>query len=521
MASTVFVVDSSAKRTQIKVTPGKYLREVLEEACKSRKLSPEGYTLKTQNNKTLDLSQPFRLSGLTAGAKLQLTQASKSAGVVSIALQVPESEGGGGRLEDKFPSTTSLWLLLRKYEEGVAGSARKMNLTQRGVPSSDSGAGRMLYEQPCLHIMGRSLETFVDLQKTLQQLGLNSGSVLIRLSFKNSGQPLEEAMQEISQYFASIDPAAVSGGPSSALQSAQGVQAGTVDGSVPNADAENAAAPLEDEAGKEPNEDIPMNDGPTAQVVENDILASTSETHPQPIPSENEQPPQPSNTINGISVYRPPSNSTPAAARAPDDPTVFEPSIDHAKAHQAALTRASRNQRLLSDKELEEQETARREKLATVQSVVVRVRYPDQTIIETTMYASDTAADLYAKITPTLTADTEPYELRYMGPKGLASVPNSSTQRLVRDCGFRGKVLVTLAWSPKASLKARSGPSLKEEYRERATELKVELASQQAEGEAAHREAMAKPLDGQGKKEGKGRGDMEAKMKKFLNFGKK
>ena len=95
MASSVFVVDASFKRTQIKVTPGKYLREVLEEACKSRKLNPEEYALKTQTNKTLDLSQPFRLSGLSAGAKLQLTQASKSPGVVAVALQLPESEGGG------------------------------------------------------------------------------------------------------------------------------------------------------------------------------------------------------------------------------------------------------------------------------------------------------------------------------------------------------------------------------------------------------------------------------------------
>ena len=51
MASNVFVVDASFKRTQVKVTPGKYLREILEEACRGRKLNPEEYTLKTQNNK--------------------------------------------------------------------------------------------------------------------------------------------------------------------------------------------------------------------------------------------------------------------------------------------------------------------------------------------------------------------------------------------------------------------------------------------------------------------------------------
>lgn len=202
MASNVFVLDSAFKRTQVKVTPGTHMRNVLEEACKARKWDPESYALKTQTNKTVDLSQPFRLSGLTSGAKLTLIQASRSPSVVNVALQLPESEGGG-RLSDKFPSTTSLWLVLRKYEDAVAGQPpRKLNLTQRGVPPTQSaGSGRLEYEQPCLHLLGRNLESFVDLQKTLAQLGLNSGSVLIRLSFKSVGQPLDEAMQEIEQYF--------------------------------------------------------------------------------------------------------------------------------------------------------------------------------------------------------------------------------------------------------------------------------------------------------------------------------
>ncbi|KAI7091816.1 hypothetical protein KC352_g40461, partial [Hortaea werneckii] len=97
MASNVFVVDSSLKRTQIKVTPSTTLKEVLDQACRNKKLKPEEFTLKTQNGKTVDLSQPFRLSGLTAGAKLQLTQASRSTGVVNLALQLPDNFEGGGR----------------------------------------------------------------------------------------------------------------------------------------------------------------------------------------------------------------------------------------------------------------------------------------------------------------------------------------------------------------------------------------------------------------------------------------
>nr|POE51605.1 tether containing ubx domain for glut4 [Quercus suber] len=514
--STVFVVDASFKRTQVKVTPSKSLREILEEACSSRKISPESYTLKTQTNKQIDLSQPFRLSGLSAGAKLQLVQASRSPTVVSVALQLPDSEGSA-RLSDKFASSTSLWLILRKYEDGVAGSEKKLNLTQRGVPSADSGAGRLLYEQPCIHLMGRNLETFTDLQKTLGQLGLNGGNALLRLTFKPSPSPLEEAMQEITTYFTSLDTVP-SGLGSSASQGADGAHANTVASleSRPNASAENAAVKAEAEAGPEPNEDVPMIGGPIASTITNDIVASSSITEPSASGIPDVAP-----SADGIVVYRPPSSDTPAAALQPDDPTVFEPSIDHAKAHQAALNRSSRNTRLLSDKELEEQEQARRAKLALVQDVVVRVRYPDQSSIETTIHATDSAADLYHKVMGTLAAAPEPFELRYTGAKPHQILPNSASHRLVRDLGFRGRQMVTLVWSPDASLAARQSPSLKPEFRARATELKVELASQQAQGEAAHQTAMDKGTSQQQQRSGGSKLDVEAKMKKFLGFGGK
>lgn len=516
-SATVWVVDSSFKRTQVKVSPGQSLKEVLQEACRSRKWNAEEYMLKSQSGKVVDLSQPWRLSGLSAGAKLQLTQASRSPSVVSVALLLPEGAGGGEggqRLQDKFASTTSLWLVLRKFEDGVAGSAQKLNLTQRG---SSSLAGGLTYEQPCLHLLNRNYDTFTDLQKTLLQIGLNGGSVVIRLSFKDTQQPLEAAMQEIEVYFKSVHtvPAGIG---SSAQQGAEGAHAGGANGtmeSAPDASAENSAVPLEGEAKQEPNDDTPMSDGPTAPIVENDVIASSSETQPQP----SQQDP-PTTAINGITVYHPPSSSTPFAAQQPHDPSVFEPHIEHAKAHQAALTRSAQNKRLLSDKELDEADSARREKLATVQSVTVRVRYPDQSMIELIATSSETAADLYNRVMGTLAAAPEPFELKYTGAKGHETLPNNSTKRLVRDLGWRGRVLVTLVWSPEASVQARSGHSLKEEYRIQATDLKVELQSRQADGEAAHKEAMLRPE----KKEaggGKGKGDLEMKMKKFLGFGKK
>jgi len=520
MSSSVYVVDAAFKRTLVKVTPGKYLREVLEDVCKAKKINPEEYTLKTQSNKPVDLSQPFRLSGLSAGAKLQLVQASRSAGVVSVALQLPESEGGT-RLSDKFPSSTSIWLVLRKFEEGVAGEqGKKLNLTQRGAPSGSSGAGRLLYEQPSLNVMGRNLENFTDLQKTLAQLGFNNGSVMLRLNFKLSEQHLEDAMQEITQYFQAVDgvPAGIG---SSVTQEAHGAHAdgeGSMS-SLPDASALNGAGLQDDQAGPEPNEDVEMTPAPPTQPSPlpegEDVIASSTETPQQPQSSTSSPP-------DGISVYRPPSNSTPAAALAPDDPAIYEPNIAHAKAHQAALERAGRNTRLLSDKELAEQEAARQASLATVQNVTFRVRYPDQSMIETSLSAAETGGDLYAKVRETLEHNGEPFELRYLSAKGHAALPDSSSQRLIRDLGFRGKVLVNFGWSASALEAARGAPALREEYRSRAQELKVELATPESEHDPAGSAGnAAKPEGVRKENKGKNQGDMEAKMKKFLGFGKK
>jgi tether containing UBX domain for GLUT4 len=531
MSASVFVVDSAARRTQIKVTPGKVLREVLEEACRAKKLNPESYALKTQNNKPVDLSQPFRLSGLSPGAKLQLTQASRSTGVVSVALQLPESDGGG-RFTDKFPSNTSLWLVLRKFEEGVAGQPqRKLNLTQRAV-QADSGALRLFYEQPSINVMGRTIETFTDLQKTLAQLGINGGSMLMRLNFKKNGQPLEEAMEEITGYFTSVD------GPSgdssvAATQEAHGAHAGGAGNmsSLPDAAADNAGIALDGSAGPEPNdEDVEMtSSAPVAPVVEDDVIASSSETQPQSAASAASAPaaspepaPQQQVLYNGVAVYRAPSNDTPAAALEADDPSTFEPSIAHAKAHQAALERSGRNTRLLSDRELEEQEAQRQAALATVQNVTVRVRYPDQSMIETTVNASETSADVYRKVRETLAHPTQPFELRFLGKKGNQSLPDSADKRLVRDFGFRGKVLVTFAWLQEASIEARQAPALKEEYRSHAQELNVDLSSFRAVPQAEGSASAQKPEGVKKESSGKGKGgDLEAKMKKFLGFGKK
>nr|OQO25315.1 hypothetical protein B0A51_07889 [Rachicladosporium sp. CCFEE 5018] len=517
MASSIYIVDAAFKRTLIKVTPGKYLREVLDDVCKSKKLNPESYTLKTQAGKLLDLSQPFRLSGLSAGAKLQLVQASRSPSVVNVALSLPESEGGG-RLSDKFPSTTSLWLVLRKFEEGVAGGGKKLNLTQRGKPSGDSGAGRLLYEAPYVNAMGRTLEGFGELQKTLAQLGLNGGSCMLRLGWKMSDVPIEIAMGEITEFFARQDGAEgeVNGEAKDVQKPEERIVRGEkeLNGNVLQApivseDSMQGVQPTPDTNGDlETASELP-------QASQPDPEQPSEEPPTNPAPSD---PPPPSfQPADGLSVFLPPSSPTPAAALHNPDPSIYDPTIAHAKAHQAALERSSRNTRLLSDKELDALASEKAAKLSAVRSVTIRVRYPDQSMVETEFAAAATASEVYGKVRGTLQHSDAGFELRYLGDKGQALLPDAEQTTLVRGLGFRGKVLVLFAWKADVSAEIRTGPVLREDLRSRAQELKVDLP----EAEAVAAESKDGEVKPEAPKKEKGKGMSEERMKKFLGFGKR
>ena len=158
------------------------------------------------SKKQVDLSLTFRTSGLVPGAKLELVLKSNTPSVVTVGIQVPPPEGNAvpnGRLSDKFPSDFTIWKVLRQFESGKASAAIKnLNITGRSVPQiTGQGSGQLFYETPVLNIMGRELASFADFQKTLSQLGYNSGSVLIRLSFRKTDKTLMAAMEEVNRYF--------------------------------------------------------------------------------------------------------------------------------------------------------------------------------------------------------------------------------------------------------------------------------------------------------------------------------
>ncbi|KAK0100284.1 hypothetical protein ONS95_008243 [Cadophora gregata] len=502
MASNVVVLDSSFRRAVIKVNPGTYMTDVLEQACKKLNLKSSNYGLK-HNNKLVELSSPYRQTGLVPGAKLELVIASRSPSVVSVALQLPESVAGsipGGRLIDKFPSDTTLWLILRKFESKDLG--QNLNFTARGITQIEnggaSGAGRIFYEMPTLNIMGRDFSDFGGLQKNLAQLGFNQGSVAIRLGFKATDQPLEEAMKEIGQYFKeeAAPGSEVAKEPKEELQTVT-----------------DAVAKL---PSNEP-EDVDMANTDGQEVPTSSDPVPTSEgTQPAPLtPSKRPAPSQssPESQILGpdqrpIEVYAAPSDSTPKAALRPDNEDDYEPTVAHAKLHQTRLKESSVNKRLVSYEEQERLEQEKALKLAKKTKVTIKIRFPDQQSTVATFTADETGNSLYAFVTALIAAETQPFKLVYKNP-GPQAVPRSD-MKLIKDLGFEDRVLVDFVWEDAASEEARKKPVLKSQYVQAAKEIPVleppkddpKEEAGVAAGEASVDKGKGKEVPGGGKSKG-------------------
>ena len=468
MSSHVVVLDSTARRAVIKTTPTKHLSDVLQEACGKLGLDPSKHGLKNSSNKTLDLSQPIRLSGLSSGAKLQLVVLSRSPSVVSVALQLPESEANGqSRLTDKFPSSTTLWLLLRHFE---STSQVARNFTARGTAKmgagASSGAGRMYYETPVIHAMGRELSSFTDLQKTLAQLGFNSGSVLLRLSFRGTETPLEEAMTQIDQYFKSAEGDSMGGAHAGSVATTQ-IPPNTSE-DEPILTGENTADPAPADA-LSPPPDGPLSPGSTRS----ETIPPPSETDASlPNPSAIEESPITGPSQRPMIVYAPPSVSTPAAARQAHNEKDYEPTIDHAKLHQQRLATYARNKTLPSDAELAAQAEAQAKKNAEVKEVRIKIRFPDQSQVVSTFTNLDTTATLYEFVQRLMRNENEPFSLNFSTPKGPQNIPKEN-MRLIQGLGMVGAVLVNVIWEEGASKEARGGKILKSVYEEKAEEITV------------------------------------------------
>ena len=451
------------------------------------------------NNKQLDLSRTIRLSGLSSGAKLELVLLSRSPSVVSVALQLPEAEVEGvpgGRLIDRFPSTTTLWLMLRKFESTSSENlAASKNFTARGVPrASDGTTSRLYYETPVLHVMGKELSSFTGLQKSLLQLGINSGSIMIRLSFRTTDSPLEQAMEKIDLYFQSAN-----------TEEQQDPEMETSN----NGEGESLPQPLEPDTG-------------SGVMIDNDPLSALNSSHLE----ESSRPPSSKDdveesqaedpkaevppldeSITGpnqrpISVYAAPSSTTPKAAQHIWNEQDYQPTIEDAIRHQSYLARSTQNKRLPTDAEVAAKRKEQQEKLASITNIVIKVRFPDGSSVTAPFSDVDTARSLHDFVSGLLVADSEPFMLNQSAAGGPRVIPKDGTERLIKHLGMNARELVNFLWGEGASTEARAGPILKQEYCDKAQEIVVhEIRASEIE---ERQPAIIQEKKDNGKERGKG-----------------
>ncbi|KHJ30611.1 putative ubx domain protein [Erysiphe necator] len=439
MASNVVVIDTSFRRATIKVTPGTYLTDILEEACRKFNVQQTLYDLKYKT-KSLDLFQTFRQSGLASGSKLELVLASRSSTPVSVALDLPAayaSLASNCRIVEKFSNDTTIWLILRKFESKFGDA---LNITARGATKDcsvmkDEG-NKIFYEIPVLNVMGRELSNFEDFQKTLRQLGFNSGTCLIKLSFKKTNQLLEEAQQHIQDYF-QVDCDLKTEDPELLTESFASLE-----------------KYHEDSTDVFSKEAITVSEASNQQIstLEGDkILLSDSDQN------------------RSLEIFAPPSNQIPRAASIPHNDADFEPTITHAKLHQSRLQSDSQNKRLLSDIEKERVEKEKEDKVAKISEVSIKIRFPDQSTIVSTFSAEETGLNLYQFTTNLIEEEERPFKLTWHN-KGPQIIPKDD-KKLVRHLGFQNRMLVNFSWDGPKNDAAEKRPILKLKYANQAREV--------------------------------------------------
>ena len=302
--------------------------------------------------------------------------------------------------------------------------------------------------------MGRELSSFTDLQKSLAQLGFNSGNLLIRLSFRRTEEPLEKAMVTISEYFKSA-------GDDTPMQ----------------------VQPPATTAEQNGDEILPQSPGPAhPEVAGESNVPSEGDQHITPPAASFEQ--SASTSDRPITVFSPPSASTPSSAQIPYNDDDYVPSVEHAKAHQRLLNQISRPQRLPTDAEIAAKAAAEEKRLADIREVDVKVRFPDQSQIVAKFGPSDTGQSLYNFVRSCMAPAFagEKFALNAFVNAATSRsqnanvIPDSDQRLLIKDLGLAGRVLINFSWADNASSAAHQQRSdiLRPELRSQARELKVE-----------------------------------------------
>lgn len=233
------------------------MKEVVQEYCRMKQVDSATAIL-LHKGKTVDLSLPFRLTGLNNNAVLTLgRRASNMVQACTVALQLED----GTRVQNKFQVTYSLWQVLRGFEEFTASQGKPLVLTSLMAPEpasdekrtgfmrlSKAKEGPVGWMQPVLTLLNKRFETVEDLTSTTLQFLGATGSCLVRINFKwtPATEPpvvnvsAAEPVKQLEQPKAAVAPEVLRPAGDSTTPSANGGN----DNNAPTADSNNDARPI-------------------------------------------------------------------------------------------------------------------------------------------------------------------------------------------------------------------------------------------------------------------------------------
>ena len=357
----------------------------------------------------------------------------------------------------------------------------------------------MYYEAPVLRILSKEFTELEDLQKTLAQVGINSGSVRIDLSYRKTDMPLEAAMSQIGGYFQEVAGDMTNSAISKEMPGTEPVTAEL---------AKVAGSPL-------PQSSSPQSQSQPQLQPQQPSQSQRDNTSPIPIVSE------PSLLDSGrrqAEFFAAPTGTVPVAAEVAVNDNDYVPSIADAKRHQLSLEQRSKNRRLLSDAELDAIEDEKRARKEAVRETTVKIRFPDETSVTFKVTLEDTGASLYAFARELIMEKSQPFWLMYRGAKKPNErLEDNEKVKLIKDAGFNGPTLVNFNWQEGASEEARKKPALEEEYRKRAKQLKVPEPPTVA---PENKDTSAGPSDASKQEKPKDTMSKEDKLRRLLGKGK-
>ncbi|XP_066156793.1 tether containing UBX domain for GLUT4 [Euwallacea fornicatus] len=158
--TSVVVLAPNGRRQTVKCTPNTTILQIIEEVCRKQGVNPIEYDVK-HHSKVLDTTHSFRFSGLPNNACLELVAAKKNREEGDVALAV--NLENGTRITDTFSPNTTLLCILKKV------------CPENAVPDKNPV---VIYTRR--EIYGQELEAC-----TLRSLGLIGGRAMIRVLNRN------------------------------------------------------------------------------------------------------------------------------------------------------------------------------------------------------------------------------------------------------------------------------------------------------------------------------------------------